>query len=343
VAALWPEVIERSEARAGRPGRGCPASYGYSPRVLARAADFRSAVLYVVGGLYGNLQALLEIERMVGLETERATLIFNGDFHWFDAEPRWCADVERAVIRHEALRGNVESEAAGDDDLHGCGCAYPASVPDDDVDRSNQILARLRGAMREAETELPGLRARLAALPMHRVVQVGNARVGIVHGDAWSLAGWRFAHDALHGPDDEPLRRAFEQSAVDVFASSHTCLPGLRLFETQAGEGVVVNNGAAGMANFRGDRRGLITRIATLPVPAALACLRRYGTETAGVYIDALAVPFSTTAWDQRFDAVWPAGSPAAVSYRRRLVDGPDHSVDDALGRLVRAQCAATA
>ena len=39
-------------------GRSCPPSYGYSPRVLARAAEIDAEVLYVIGGLYGNLLAL---------------------------------------------------------------------------------------------------------------------------------------------------------------------------------------------------------------------------------------------------------------------------------------------
>ena len=332
------------DARANtRPGRGCPAAYGYTPRAFAREAEVHADVLYVIGGLYGNLQALHEIERMAALEEAAAALVFNGDFHWFDADAAWCAAVERAVMRHRALRGNVETEAAADDDANGCGCAYPESVPDADVERSNRILSRLRAAMRAAEDAMPGLRARLAALPMHLVAAVGDARIGIVHGDAWSLAGWRFAHDALHGADDAALLRAFGQSAVDIFASSHTCLPALRLFDTAAGERVVINNGAAGMPNFAGDRAGLITRIATTPVPASLARSRRYGTEVADVYIDALAVHFDTATWDAQFAQVWPAGSPAAVSYGRRIIDGPQFSIDDALGRTERAGCVSAA
>ena len=326
-----------------RPGRGCPAAYGYTPHALAREAEVDADVLYVIGGLYGNLPALVEIERMAALEEPAATLVFNGDFHWFDAEAAWCVEVERAVTRHHALRGNVETEATADDDANGCGCAYPESVPDADVERSNHILSRLRAAVRAAEDFTPGVRARLAGLPMHLVAAVGNARVGIVHGDAWSLAGWRFAHDMLHGADDAPLLRAFEQAAVDIFASSHTCLPALRLVDTAAGERIVINNGAAGMPNFRGDRAGRITRVATHPVPASLARRRCYGTEVADVYIDALAVHFDTALWDVQFSHVWPSGSAAAVSYGRRIVHGPQFSIDDALGRTVRAGCAAAA
>ena len=311
--------------------------------IFARAAELHADILYVAGGLYGNLPALLEIERMAAHETGSAMIVFNGDQHWFDAEPASCMAVERAVRRHIALRGNVETEAAADDTANGCGCAYPESVPDDDVERSNQILLRLRAAISAAEALSPGLRRQLAALPMHRVAQVGDARIGIVHGDAWALAGWRFAHDALHAADANTLQGVFEQAAVDVFASSHTCLPALRLLDTsrrRAGGHQQRCRWHAELA--RGQPAGLITRIAVEPVPAALAGVRRYGTEAAGVYVDALAVCYDVAAWDAQFTRLWPDGSAADLSYRRRIIDGPQFTVDDALGRSVRTSCLAS-
>jgi hypothetical protein len=308
------------------PGRACPPHYGYSPRTFARAPDFAADTLYVVGGLYGNPLALDEIDRMAALEDQPPRRLFNGDFHWFDAEPRLFASVQRRVLAHVALRGNVETEIAGDDGEAGCGCAYPESVPDDDVERSNAILGRLRGVA----AEVPGAREALARLPMHAVAQVGSLRIGIVHGDAWSLAGWRFAHDELHQPaHEEHLQAAFELGAVDGYACSHTCAPALRVL----GERFVINNGAAGMANFAGDTSGLLTRIATRPLPRALEDARAYGLHERGVWIDALRIRFDAARWRERFDAIWPAGSPAAVSYRERIVAGPPFSVDHALGR----------
>ena len=316
------------------PGRSCPPRYGYSPSVFARAPELGAEVLYVVGGLYGNLPALLEIERMAALEAETTHIVFNGDFHWFDADPAEFLAIERGVSQHTALRGNVETEIASDDDANGCGCAYPESVPDDAVERSNHILARLRAAACSAESEAPGLRQRLAGLPMHLVAEVAGARVGVVHGDAWALAGWRFAHGALHAEDSaDRLRGLFEQAAVDGFASSHTCLPALRFFDTPLGDRFIVNNGAAGMPNFRGERRGVLTRIAAVPVPPALHAARLYGGDFGGVYVDALAVHFDAAVWDLRFTRLWPAGSDAALSYGGRIVDGPEFSLDDALGR----------
>jgi hypothetical protein len=325
---------------ASAPGRVCPPGYRYPPSVFARPADLETAVLYVAGGLYGNLPALREIERMAALEAEPARIVFNGDFHWFDAAPEDFLAIDRAVAHHVALRGNVETELAANTLANGCGCAYPESVADDDVARSNEILARLREVARAADVDSPGLIARLSTLSMHAVAAIDGVRIGIVHGDAWSLAGWQFAHDQLH---DEAragrLAAVFEQAAVDGFASSHTCAPALKLFETPMGERFVINNGAAGMANFRATRHGLITRIAPVPVPAPLATTRIYGTEAAGLYVDALAVHFDTTAWDARFASLWPRGSAARVSYGARIDAGPEFGVDDALGRTMPAAC----
>jgi hypothetical protein len=329
---------------AAGPGRACPPAYGYAPSVFARPHEISADVLYVVGGLYGNIAALHEIECMAAREAAPARLVFNGDFHWFDAEANDFLAVDQAVMRHVALRGNVETEVANEATGNGCGCAYPESVPDDDVERSNRILARLRDAAREAERESPGLMQRLASLPMHLVAEVDGARIGIVHGDAWSLAGWRFAHDALHGDaDPERLARVFEQAAVDGFASTHTCLPALKAIATDSGDRFVVNNGAAGMPNFRGTRCGVLTRIAARPVPAALHDARLYGAGFGGLHVDALAVRFDVSAFEARFARWWPAGSDAAVSYGRRIAHGPDFSIDDALGRARPTMCAALA
>jgi len=319
-----------------RPGRTCPPHYGYSPKVLARAADFAAETIYVIGGLYGNPFALDAIEAAAAREDSLPQLVFNGDFHWFDADAPLFADVQRRVLAHHALRGNVETEVAGHDSAAGCGCAYPESVPDDDVDRSNLILERLR----EVAQSVPLAREQLAALPMHGVAAVGELRIGIVHGDAWSLAGWRFAHDGLHDPiNDLSVERALELAAVDGFACSHTCLPALRVY----GRGFVINNGAAGMANFAGSHAGLLTRISTRALPGALDGQRIYGLVERGVWIDALRIDFDFGAWLALFDRLWTADSPAAISYRARITDGPAFAPAQALGRASLASACAPA
>ena len=331
-----------SDSVAARAGRICPASYGYSPSSFARPPELRAEVLYVVGGLYGNRFALAAIEQMTACETAATRLVFNGDYHWFDVDVATFAHIDSAVRRYTALRGNVETELSSDDDSNGCGCAYPETVPDDDVDRSNAILQRLRAAALQVDQLRPGVRARLAALPMHLVAKIGDARVGIVHGDAWALAGWRFAHDSLHNADRESaLGSVFEQAALDGFASTHTCLPALKVFDTPLGERFVINNGAAGMPNFANTRYGVITRIATVSVPGALATARLYGARIAGIYVDALSVQFDTATWETEFERLWSSNTAASVSYRHRILNGPDFSIDQALGRAPLRQCRA--
>lgn len=311
-------------AAPGGAGRMCPFDYRYRPALFSRRHEFEAEALYIIGGLYGNAAALDEIEGMAAAERAPVTVVFNGDFHWFDADAAWFAEIERRVTPWRALRGNVETEIARTGDIGaGCGCAYPDSVSDDTVNRSNDILAALRSVARAQA----GAAERLAALPMHRVARVGALRIGIVHGDAWSLAGWRFAHDLLDDPRHRQNMAGLRaQSAIDIFASTHTCLAALRRFETPSGALTIINNGAAGMPNFRGQTAGLITRIATTPSPHEPL----YGLAQAGVFCDALPVCYDNAAFLARFLARWPHGSPAHASYFARIADGPAYALAQA-------------
>ena len=91
----------------------------------------------------------------------------------------------------------------------------------------------------------------------------------------------------------------------------------------------MINNGAAGMPNFKGNRCGVITRIATTPSPHAPL----YGVQRDGLHIDALAVDYDTEAFLARFIKRWPPGSPAYESYYNRIVDGPDFALAQAAPR----------
>jgi hypothetical protein len=312
-------------------GRACPLDYVYDPAVFARPAEFAAETLYVVGGLYGNLAATEAIERLAQHERGPVTIVFNGDFHWFDADDDWFAATERAVAPHRALRGNVETEIAREGDIGaGCGCAYPDGVGDDVVRRSNEILRELRAVAMRA----PAARQRLANLPMHLVGQVGPLRVGIVHGDAGSLAGWSFTRETCDAPTGAAWLADLHQcSRIDVFASTHTCVPLLRDRASATGRITVINNGAAGMANFAHSRHGLISRIATSPSPHPPL----YGVARDGVHVDAVAVDYTAASFDRfgdRFLARWPAGSPAHLSYGKRILEGTDYTVAQAVGAV---------
>jgi hypothetical protein len=315
------------------PGRNCPLSYRYGASSLRRSPELAADTLYAAGGLYGNLQALQRIEQLLAQERMPAQLVFNGDFHWFDTEPGWFAQVHAAVLRHPALRGNVETEIAADDNgTAGCGCAYPAEVDEAVVQRSNRIMRALREAARclpDAQRMLAGL----AQLPMNLRVQVGAHRVAVVHGDADALAGWQFDASRLHAPGSgAALLAQFEQADVDVFASTHTCLPALRCVGSR---GVVVNNGAAGMPNFAGSQGGVVTRISVHAPGAELPVL--YGgcfdLDQGPLHVHALHVAFDAAAWEQRFLGRWPPGSDAHASYWQRIRQGPAFTVAQALGQ----------
>ena len=152
---------------------------------------------------------------------------------------------------------------------------------------------------------------------------VGEARVGVVHGDAEALAGWTFDARALHDPAQRAAHEAaFAAARCDVFASSHTCLPALKRFDGCA----VINNGAAGMPNFRGRPCGVISRIALTPSPHPVL----YGTRVGALHVDALALDYDRAAWRAEFTAQWPDGSAAALNYRDRIDHGPGWTLEEA-------------
>jgi hypothetical protein len=187
------------------------------------------------------------------------------------------------------------------------------------VARSNRIIERLRATAHASRIDL----ARLAALPMYLAGQVGDLRIGIVHGDGESLAGWTFSQEALATPEGCAAARAlFARAGVDIFASTHTCLPVLKVFD----EGkVLVNNGAAGMPNFRGATYGLASRISLFANRNAV-----YSTRQRGVFIEAVPLVFDSRAWQERFLAQWQAGSDAHRSYWERIVSGPRYDLANA-------------
>lgn len=303
-----------------RPGRHCPTQYRYTPGSLARAPEILANTLYVVGGLYGNLPALDVVERLADAESGSTRIVFNGDFHWFDIDAVAFAEADRRVTAHDALRGNVETELASDDHSVGCGCAYPESVSDIDVERSNEILARLRETARRD----PARRAALAALPMNAVARVGGARIAIVHGDPESLAGWGLAHDRLAEPGHADRLAAWCDAArADVFASSHTCLPACRELVFGHRRAVFINNGAAGMPNFSGTRFGIATRISTRPAQPELVL---YGVRIGEVHVEAVRLDYDHDDWVRRFLSMWPEGSSAHRSYLQRIVAGPAYA-----------------
>ena len=306
-------------------GRVCPLRYRYGAAALRGATARTADTLYVVGGLYGNLPALDAVERMVDAESKPATICFNGDFNWFNVADRSFAELNRRVLLHDAIQGNVEAELGADGDDAGCGCAYPDDVDQATVERSNQIHARLKATA----ARHPDLLGRVAQLPMFMRYVVADLSVGVVHGDADSLAGWRFDVGALcEATNAAWLQAAFQAADVDVFASSHTCLPAVhRIARSDARMGCVINNGAAGMPNFANDLTGLCTRIGTTASPHPVVHELRLG----AAHVALLRVAYDPASWRALFLQQWPPGSPAWASYIERIEHGPRFTPAQAL------------
>ena len=311
-------------------GRSCPLAYRYQPEALAGPAQLAAGTLYVVGGLYGNLAALHAVLERAGREPGGpVTVVFNGDFHWLDVDPEEFEAISEAVLGHHATKGNVEHELASEQDA-GCGCAYPDYIGDQVVQRSNQIMTRLRATA----SRFPGLVGRLGALPRHLTASVGGHRVGILHGDPESLAGWRLALEAME-PGDPAVRRQvgwrgtpttttdlldwFGRADVQVLASTHTGLPYAQLVPDGGAHRLVINNGTAGLPNFADTTYGIMTRLSDDPRPPADSL---YGVRVGGLRGDALPVRFDPGRWKERLLAQWPPGSPGHRSYFTRSTGG---------------------
>ena len=303
---------------ADKEGRSCPLAYRYKPESLCREpAHVSEDVLYIVGGLYGNAFALDEIEVMVRAEERhghRVKLVFNGDFNWFNADDTLFREINSRILDHTAILGNVDYELSVPNAGAGCGCAYPEYVDQGVVERSNQMMGRLQ----VVADRHPDIQKKLSLLPRYRCLIFGGLKVLVLHGDPESLAGWGLAHESIASGGEEKLAYWFRATGADLIACTHTCLPVVWSGKVDEKQRIVANNGAAGMGNLRADSRGLVTRIGfTSPFMEPLAAIAR-----PGLHVSLMPVAYDIDAWLAQFDRLWPEGSPAAVSYRRRLTDG---------------------
>lgn len=299
----------------------CPLEYALD---FPREPKFQSRCLYVVGGLYGNIFALNEILAMA----KDADVIFNGDIHWFDADARTFCEIEHIIAQrgYAAINGNVEFEFASGSE-RGCGCFYPPCTDADAVERSNLIHARLSDLV---HLECPQIAEIFKSRVKCELVSVGDANVAITHGDEKFLAGWGCSRESLAQPARrEELNAWLAARKFDVLACTHTCAPAAAVLDN----GIVINNGAAGMPNFAGEPYGLISRIALTPCKDAI-----YRAKRGQIFTEALPVRYDAAKFLKWFDGIWDAQSPAAISYRDRIAAGGDGETKDAiLGGFERA------
>jgi len=299
-------------------GRSCPIRYQYGAAKIAEVPATPCDVLYVVGGLYGNVFALEAIENLAAREPGKVRICFNGDFNWFNKSPEDFEHINQRVLNHDCILGNVEAELGEPLDVADCGCAYPENVDQGVVDRSNFIHTELKRCAQQQ----PELLGTLLQKPFFARYSVAAVKVAVVHGDGDSLAGWRFDPAHLHRADEAPWRAAlFEKAQVNVFASSHTCSAAFHHEPLPNGQtGLISNNGAAGIASEPGSLNGLFTRISATRLNNTALVFQ--STQLNGVWVEQIRVQFDQAAWQQHFLSQWPEGTAAHTSYFKRISEG---------------------
>lgn len=321
-------------------GRVCPIDYHIPTDAFAGEPQRSCDVLYAVGGLYGNPFALDAVKKMTAQEEGELLVVFNGDMHWFDKTAENFAALEKAVAdagdNYVPMVGNVEAELRRQVDVGvGCGCAYPDCTSDESVSRSNRIHKMLSIAV----DKHPELKEMLQGRPATMTVRVAGRKVGISHGDEKLIGGWDCSRESLQDVlRQDELDRFMAENDLDVFTTTHTCAPAALTLAC----GAFINNGAAGLPNFRGQHYGLLVRIAETPAEDAL-----FGCEQDGLFIQAVPVRYDHDAYLAWFDSLWDELSPAAISYRSRIVDGAEDQLADSLlggfkpGETARREAAA--
>ena len=128
----------------------------------------------------------------------------------------------------------------------------------------------------------------------------------------------------------QTARRWFEAAQVDAFACSHTCLPVFHSLPMARRRftPIVLNNGAAGMPNVRGQASGLLTRVALCPFEGPERVL---GLVREGVHMDAIEIRYDRQRWAEQFLRQWPEHSDAHDSYWERIAAGPSYDSTQAL------------
>lgn len=336
------------------PGRTCPIDYNLNVETFNQFdEDIMADTIYVVGGLYGNKEALDEILKMAKGESN-LRIVFNGDAHWFDVNLEDFSYIENAIKNYDAIIGNVEAELISYRSEAGCGCSYPDSVDDGVVDRSNKIHSIMKKNIQKSKEIIDILKRRKRTL----TARVGDKRIAILHGDEKSLAGWGNSQESLQDADRlYEIESWADKNLIDIVACTHTCAPiavafgeDRKIIDENNGEKrpyiildkisyvgedvkldktVVINNGASGMPNFINTNYGLLTRISKIKSDRAI-----YRYILGDVFIEAMPIEYDHNKFLKWFDEVWDNSSPASISYRDMIVYGGCNNIENCIRRF---------
>ena len=295
-------------------GRNCSLEYILQKDWAKKSKKLEEEVIYIVGGLYGNRYALEIINKMA--HDENAKIVFNGDMHWFDIEKEDFLKIEELSKDSIKLLGNVEFELLNNTSSLGCGCNYPEDVSDGVVERSNIIHNMMKGNIKDDQI-LNDIKERSKTL----VLDIFGKKIAITHGDEKSMSGWKCSNENLKlGSRKKELDNWFKENDIDILATTHTCLPVVYY----NGRNIVINNGAAGMANIQGETFGLFTRIAKNSHKKTI-----YSEYRDGLYVELVKVDFDIEKFKLWFEKVWPDDSPASISYKNRIINGTTLTIED--------------
>ena len=295
-------------------GRNCSLEYILQKDWTKKSEKLEEEAIYIVGGLYGNRYALEIINKMT--HDENAKVVFNGDMHWFDVEKEDFLNIEELSKDSIKLLGNVEFELLNNTSSLGCGCNYPEDVSDGVVERSNVIHNMMKENIK-GDQILNDIKERSKTL----VLDFFGKKIAITHGDEKSMSGWGCSNENLKLVSrKKELDNWFKENDIDILATTHTCLAVVY----DNGRNIVINNGAAGMANIKGETFGLFTRIAKNSHKKAI-----YSEYRDGLYVELVKVDFDIEKFKLWFEKVWPDDSPASISYKNRIINGTSLTIED--------------
>ena len=195
----------------------------------------RNSPVMVFGGPYSNLQAaealLAEASRR-GIPPEN--MICTGDVVAYAADPQACCDLVRESGMTVVMGNCEEALAAGAED---CGCGF---------DEDSQCAALSAEWYAYASKQVDAATcAWMAGLPQRIDLQIGNARLAVIHGGLREIARFVFASE------DEALRQELDWAGTDGVIAGHCGLPFTRVLDGR----LWYNPGVIGMPAHDGTSR----------------------------------------------------------------------------------------
>ena len=288
--------------------------------LVKRYNDLPSTI--VIGGLYGNMQSLKEIKKY----EKNNQLIFNGDFHWLNKKKEEFVAVQEFINNHIALKGNIEESLSNSKNFDNCNCDYPDYFPPEETIYSNEIFSQLKKTYLSCED----YKNHFDQLGTQLYIPIKNGpNIFITHGDLQSLSGWMFSVRSINKINKGKFLKFFNKVNADVIISSHTCLPVFcHATDTNGEDKLLLNNGAAGMPNFRNKNFGIIIRISSSKSIDEKVLYRK---KIKNYFFEAIKLEYSNKNFIKEFLINWPSKSSGYKAYFDRISNGPSFDLSESM------------